>query len=189
GLWREAYRCGLHEAEDVLVETNDVDLINLHPGPRFPLMDRWQKRLLFRRLFPRLASVNPGLQRVRLSHDYDLFVVVCQNPWDLLYINAIDGWKERCKVSVCWLDELWAVNMLTRHDVLGGLRNFDHVFLACQGMVDPLSDFLNRPCHFLPAGNATVRFSPLPNPPARSIDLCSIGRRWGGIHQALLRAA
>ena len=26
---------------------------------------------------------------------------------DLLYLNAIDGWKETCRTSVCWFDELW----------------------------------------------------------------------------------
>jgi hypothetical protein len=133
--------------------------------------------------------VNPGLRRVRPTRDYNLFVALCQNAWDLLYINAIDGWKERCKVSVCWLDELWATDMSTRRHVLHGLRNFDHVFLSCQGMIGPLSDFLGKPSHFLPAGNDTIRFSPLPDPPVRSIDVYSIGRRWEGIHQALLGAA
>jgi hypothetical protein len=188
-IWREAYRCGLYEAQDVLVETNDVDLIDLQPGPRFRLRDRLQKSLLFRGLCPSLGSANPGLRRVRLTQDYDLFVAVCQNAWDLLYINAIDGWKERCKVSACWLDELWATDLSTRRDVLRRLRNFDHVFLSCQGMIGPLSDFLKHPCHFLPAGNDTIRFSPLPHPPVRSIDVYTIGRRWEGIHQALLGAA
>jgi hypothetical protein len=56
-------------------------------------------------------------------------------------------------------------------------------------MVGPLSDFLKQPCHFLPAGIDTIRFSPLPHLPARSIDIYAIGRRWEGIHKALLRAA
>ena len=37
-------------------------------------------------------------------------------------------------------------------------------------------------------GLDTIRFSPFPNPPDRSIDVYSIGRRWEGVHQALLRA-
>ena len=73
-------------------------------------------------------------------------------------------------------------------DVLRGLRRFDHVFVNSQGTVGALSDFLNRQCHPLPGGTDTIRFSPFPNPPDRSIDVYSIGRRWEGIHQALLRA-
>jgi hypothetical protein len=56
-------------------------------------------------------------------------------------------------------------------------------------MVDPLSDFLNQRCYFLPAGTNTIRFTPFPRPPVRSIDVYAIGRRWEGIHQALLGAA
>jgi spore maturation protein CgeB len=185
---REVFRCGLYEAQDVLAETNDVDLIDFQPGPQFRRRDLWHRRLLFRGLFPSLARTNPGLQKVRLTQDYDLFVALCQNTWDLMYLNAIEGWKERCRVSVCWVDELWASSIPTRRELTRGLCNFDHVFIACQGMVDRLSDFLGKRCHFLPAATDTIRFSPLPNPPARSIDVYGIGRRWEGIHQALLGA-
>jgi hypothetical protein len=106
-----------------------------------------------------------------------------------MYINAVDGWKERCRVTVCWLDELWARHISVSRDLLRGLRDFDYVFVSCQGMVGPLSDFLKQSCHFLPAGIDTIRFSPFPRPPTRSIDVYSIGRRWEGIHQALLGAA
>jgi hypothetical protein len=106
-----------------------------------------------------------------------------------MYINAIDGWKERCKVTVCWLDELWARHLSITRDLLRRLRDFDNVFVSCQGMVGPLSDFIGRSCHFLPAGTDTIRFSPFPHPPARSIDVYAIGRRWEGIHQSLLAAS
>ena len=79
-ILRQAFRCGLYEAQDVLVATNDVDLIDLQPGPLFRLRELWQKRLLWRGVLPGLASVNPGLQRVRLTQDYDLFIAVCQRP-------------------------------------------------------------------------------------------------------------
>jgi hypothetical protein len=187
-LWREAFQCGLYEAQDVLTETNDVDMYDLHAGWGFRFKDRWQRRLLFRGVSPSLVYFNPGLQRIRLSRDYDLFIAVCQNAWDLLYVNAVDGWKERCKVSVCWLGEVWAADIPSHRDLLRGLRRFDYVFVNSQGTVGPLSDFLQRQCHPLPTGIDTLRFSPLPNPPDRSIDVYSIGRRWEGVHQALLRA-
>ena len=186
---REAFRCSLYEAQDVLAETNDVDLIDLQPGPQFRRRDLWHRRLLFRGWLPSLARTNPGLQTVRLTQDYDLFIASCQNTWDLMYLNAIEGWKDRCKVSICWVDEIWASNIPTRRELTRGLRNFDHVFISCQSMVGPLSDFLDKQCHFLPAGTDTLRFTPLPNPPARAIDVYGIGRRWENIHRALLGAA
>lgn len=185
---REVFQGGLYEAQDVLAETDNVDLIDLQTGRGFRLRDRWQRRLLFRGVFPSLAYVNPGLQRVQLAQDYDLFIAVCNNSWDLMYVNAIEGWKERCKTSVCWLDEIWAADIPACRDLLRGLRRFDHVFLNSLSTVGPLSDFLNRQCHPLPAGIDTIRFSPFPNPPDRSIDVYSIGRRWEGVHRALLRA-
>jgi hypothetical protein len=41
----------------------------------------------------------------------------------------------------------------------------------------------------MPGGTDTFRFSPYPNPPARVIDVYSIGRRLEGIHRALYGAA
>lgn len=158
---REAFQTGLYEAQDVLAETGDADLIDLQPGPGFRARDRWQRRLLFRGLTQGLTGVNPGLQRVRLTRDYDLFVAFCQNFWDLLYINAIDGWQDRCKTSVCWLAELWASDIQICAPLLRRLRMFDHVFVNSQGTVAPLSDFLERQCHRLATGIDAARFSPL----------------------------
>jgi Glycosyl transferases group 1 len=187
-LWREAFQCGLYEAQDVLTETNDVDMFDLQAGWGFRFKDRWQRRLLFRGVSPSLVYLNPGLQRIRLRQDYDLFIAICQNAWDLLYVNAVDKWKERCKVSVCWLGEVWAADIPSHRDLLRGLQRFDYVFVNSQGTVGPLSDFLQRQCHPLPTGIDTLRFSPFPSPPDRPIDVYSIGRRWEGVHQALLRA-
>ena len=189
GIWREAFQSGLYEGQDVLAETCDVDLLELQPGRGFQARDRWLRRLLFRGLSPGLTTMNPGLQKVHLRRDYDLFIAVCQNFWDLLYINAIEGWQDRCKTSVCWLGEIWISDLAACPSLLRKLQRFDHIFLNNQGTVEPLSRFLDRQCYLLPTATDTVRFSPFPTPPERSIDVYSIGRRWEGIHNALLQAA
>ena len=44
---RNAFRCGIwYEAEDVLADCADVDLLYLEPGKRFQLRSRLQWRLL-----------------------------------------------------------------------------------------------------------------------------------------------
>ncbi len=88
---RRAYQCSLYEAQDVLCEIDDVDLLRLEPGHGFRFRESWHRRLTYRDVSNTLVYLNPGLKPVRLTQDYDLFVAVCQNHWDLLYMNAVDG--------------------------------------------------------------------------------------------------
>ncbi len=186
---RRAYQCSLYEAQDVLVDVDDVDLILLEPGRAFRFKEGWQRRLLYRDFARPLVHVNPGLRRVALKQDYDLFVAVCQNHWDLLYINAIDGWKDRCRTSVCWIDEIWAADIPLCGNWLHALTKFDHVFVGFRGTVEPLSKAIGKPCRWLPGAVDALRFSPYPEPPPRVIDVYSLGRRWEGIDQASLKSA
>ena len=189
GFTKKAFQCSMYEAQDVLCETTDVDLVHMKPRARagFEFCQRWQRRLLYRDISKRLVFANPGLERVRITRNYDLFVAVCQNYWDLLYLNTVEGWKDRCRTSVCWLDELWAVDIPHSQYWLHALNQFDHVFLGCAGTVEALSAALGRPCHWIGAGVDALRFSPYPHPPARIVDVYSIGRGVKAIQEALQR--
>lgn len=183
-LSQMAFQCGRYEAQDVLVESEDVDLIQLAPRDGFRWKQEWQRRLLYHDFSKRLAFVNPGIQRVRLKKDYDLFLVVCQTYWDLLHANAIEGWEDHCKTSLCWIDELWAAAVPSYKYWLPSLRRFDHVVLGMQGSVNAVGKVMGRPCHYVPGGVDAMRFSPYPNPPERVVDVYSIGRRCEGVHRA-----
>jgi len=91
GFARNAFRCGMYEAEDVFAECADVDLLYLEPGKRFQLRSRLQWRLLYKDISRRLAYANPGLQPVQLSKDYDLFMLVCPIYSDPLYVMRFGG--------------------------------------------------------------------------------------------------
>jgi len=184
-----AFQCPLYEAQDVLIATDDVDLICPKPAWGFEFKQSWQRRLLYRDITRRLIFQNLGLREIPLNREYDLFIAVCQNYWDILYINAIAGWKDSCKSSVCWLDELWSAELPRFKYWLHALKQFDHIFVGSKETAAQLSRVLDRTCHWLPGGVDTLRFSPYPRPPTRSIDVYSIGRRWHGVHQALRRAA
>src|SRR5262245_2487553 len=186
---RMAFQCGLLEAQDVLAECDDVDLICLQAEPGFHRKQRWLRRLMYRDVTRRLAFMNPGLQRVRLTQDYDLLVIMCPSYWDFLYVNAIDGWKDHCRTSICWVDELWAADLPHYTYWLPALRRFDHVVVGLHGTLAPLSDVLERRCHYVPGAVDALRFSPHPNHPDRVIDVYSVGRRLEGVHQALLKLA
>jgi hypothetical protein len=184
-----AFQCGQLEAQDVLAECDDVDLIRLEAESSFPWKLRWLRRLMYRDISRRLAFVNPGLKRVKLTKDYDLLIVMCQGYWDFLYVNAVDGWKDHCKTSICWIDELYAADLPLFKHWLPSLRRFDHIVVGMHGTAAPLSEALGRRCHYVPGGVDTFRFSPYPCPPERVIDVYSVGRKREGIHQVLLKLA
>ena len=188
-ICKQVFHCSLYEAEDVLVETNDVDLICLEPDAGFRWRNRWLNRLAFRDVSERLVLANPGVRSIRLTRDYDLFVAVCQSYEDLLYVNGVEGWKNRCKTSVCWIDEVWADSIHKYRHWMSALRKFDHVFVGLRGSVGPLSQAIGRPCHWVPGAVDTLLFTPHLSPPARVIDVFGIGRRHEGVHQALRKMA
>ena len=185
---KKAFHAGIYEGQDVLVDVDDVDLISLQPGRGFEHRDKWFRKLLFRDPTSTFTLRNPGLCKVKLTREYDLFLAVCQNYWDLIYVNAVDGWKDKCRVSACWIDEMWIADLPEVKILRDALDRFDYLFLSCRGTVEPLSKALGRQCYWLPGAVDTARFSPYPNPPERVIDVYSIGRRWEGIHNVLREA-
>jgi hypothetical protein len=186
---RAAFQCGQLEAQDVLDECGEADLVCLEAERSFRHKQPWLRRLMYRDVTRTLAYANPGVQGVTLTGQYDLFVVMCQTYWDFLYVNAIKGWEEHCKASLCWMDELWAASLGAYRYWLPSLKRFDHVVVGMQGTVTPLSEVLGKQCHYVPGGVDALRFSPGSNPPERVIDVYSMGRRWDGVHQALLKQA
>jgi Glycosyl transferases group 1 len=186
---KNAYRCGLYEAQDVLVEIDDVDLIHLDMGWGAWVDEYWLRTPLYHDRFSKLIYRNPGLRRVRLTKDYDIFIAVCATFEDLPYINAIERWRDHCKIGVCWLDELWMSGIPNYKYWLPALNQFDYVFVGTKGTVSTLSHAADRSCFWLPGGVDALRFSPFSHPTPRIVDVYSIGRRYEGIHREMLRAA
>jgi len=186
---KNVYRSGLYEAQDVLVEIDDVDLIRLDVTWGAWVNEYWLRTPLYHDVSSKLIFANPGLRRVQLSKDYDVFIAVCATFWDLPYINAIERWRDHCKIGVCWIDELWVSNIPDYKYWLPALGQFDYVFVGYRGTVSALSHAANRTCFWLPGGVDALRFSPFSHPAARVVDVYSIGRRYEGIHHEMLKAA
>jgi hypothetical protein len=187
GFAQEAFRYGWYEAEDIISNSDDVDLIHVEPGKWFHFIWEWHRRLLWRDVSRRLAYVNPGLRTIRLTKQYDLLFFHCQSWWELFYLNAIQNWKDHCKTSVCWIDEIWVSEVPAYKYWIPSLARFDHVILGYADTVKPVSEAIGRPCHYVPGAVDALRFTPYPRPPARVIDAYSIGHRWEPIHQSLLK--
>jgi hypothetical protein len=135
------------------------------------------------------AGLNPGLQVQSLEKDYDVFAFVCMHPSDLIYLNSLKGWKERSKIKVCYMVEFYAGWLKEYAFHLGLLADFDHVMLCFGGSVDAVHGLIGKPVHHVALAVDALRFTPFPNPPARVVDVYSMGRRSEPIHQALLKMA
>jgi len=178
------YRCYLAEFEDLICKMDSVNLLLPKPNKWFQYGTRIAQRLAG----DYAIAFNPGIPREKINEDYELFFAFCQFPRDLLHIESIEGWKDRCKTSVCWLSEIWVSQFhKCRYYLKKILSKFDYVILHWSGSVKPLNDFIGDRAIFLPLGIDAVLFCPYPEPPHRFIDIYSIGRRSEGSHRALIK--
>ncbi len=185
----QAAWCSNYEFEDVIRQVDEVDVVELEPAGAFHLRQRIAHGLAWRNWHPALSRINPGVRPVEVRRDYELFVFVCMNVFDLLYLNAIRGWRERCRTKICFMVEFYAGAADRYVDQLRLLADFDHVIQSFSGTVAAVGQAIGKPCHHLPLAADAVRFTPYPEPPARVIDVLSMGRRSDPVHRALLRLA
>jgi hypothetical protein len=179
------FRLSLYELENVICEVDAVDMVAPRATGSFPYRSR---------LATRLASdvhvgINPGLEPVRVDREYELFVSIVHFPRDLLYLKHLHGWKDRCRASVCYVNEVWLPDIARIPYYLRVLSEFDYVLLQQSGSIKPLSDAIQKPCSYLPAGIDAQLFCPYPALPDRVIDVYSIGRRSEVSHKVLKNMA
>lgn len=183
-LLRQFYRCANYEFEDIICATDAVDVIAPTPSRTNTGARRWRNRLAYR--LPRIPF-DPGIEPVRIEGSYDLFLTTCEFISDLETFDVVSDWKKQSRVSACYLTEFWVSAIPKYRRLLRTLAEFDHIFVNCAATAEPLSAALGRPCHFLLPGVDAIRFCPGPTPPARVIDVYSMGRRAPAMHQELLR--
>ena len=184
---KQAFRVGLWEAQQVLATCAEVDLVELEASRGFAWKERQLHTLIYHDRSRKLSSLNPGLRRVRLTRDYDVFIMVCPLWLDVWYANCVERWWDHCQTSICWIDEMWAHEVPKLRYWLPVLSRFDHIFVGVGGTGPVLAEALNRECHQIFGAVDTLRFTPLPRAPGRVIDVHSIGRRVQPIHQELLK--
>lgn len=181
---RLPFRCAHFEFEDVIAQIDSVDIL----APRFDVSSR--RHAIAKQIAYHVPlALNPGIQSTRYETDYDLFLAICGDPTDLLRVNSLGNWRDKCRKAVCLIDELWVKQMGPYRNYLRMLEKFDHVFLYYSNSVEPLRRRIGPKCTYLPPGVDTIRLCPYPNPPERVVDIYSIGRRSATTHQALLAMA
>jgi len=184
-----AGRSFLFELEYCVCDFEQVDVI----APKNPptILNKITKRIS-RYTFDSLGkelNIAQISNQFSLDQECDLFLFICEYSWELFYLNYIKDWRKKCRKAVCWLDELYEIEVDTvKYDLLA-LKDFDYVFMNLNSSVKKVADIIQRPCSYMPPGIDAIKFCPYPLQPKKSIDVCSIGRRPASIHESLLNLA
>lgn len=181
-------RCFEYENEDVIARIDDVDLIAGGLRPReIPKLFHPALRTMHRALGTVVNRVGvPEAHHV--EREYELFFFHVESSLSLPYLRAIRGWRERCGIAVCRIEELW-LESLQFPEEFRALREFDTVFVGCRASVEPLQEVIGKPVVYAPPATDTLRFCPWPDPAERTLDVYSMGRRAPRTHEELYRHA
>ena len=177
-----------YEFGDVVQEVTGADCIEVGDRQALELSRRVYKLVRLSTNSVRLgraAAPRPSL--IRLKRDYQLFMPIFNHPYELYALASVPEWRSRCRFAACWINEVW-VHMLPAY-LLELLAQFDQIYLATGNSVAEVGRIVGRPCNQLPMAADVLRFSSWPDPPARCIDVCNIGRRSEITHAALVKLA
>jgi hypothetical protein len=176
------WRCSFHEFEELLQKIDAVDLV----APKPTAWYKHGKSLALRLGEHFKRPLNPGIPEIKVDREYDLFFTICEKPSELLNVNALKGWKDHCRTSICLVTEFYAWEIPDYKSCLEILSMFDHV-LFMFSLNEPFQRIIGGRGRYMPAGIDALVFCPYPEQPVRSIDVLSIGRRSEKTHEALLK--
>jgi hypothetical protein len=179
-----------YEMEDVIAEVDAVRMVAPQAIPRPPMLELGRRAVDIARL--RLGRLQlPEVQNVEVTLDgeYDLFFAVFHFPYQLEYLHRMRGWRERCRKAVAFVVEFWSPEVAPYTRYVEMLAQFDRVFVFNPTVIDPIARITGRAPGYLPAGVDAIRFSPWPDPPERTIDVLSYGRRSKTTHDQLAAMA
>lgn len=182
----------IYEFEDLLTDLESAQLYC--PGDEFAfpfdLARKVYRTAKYAGCSDRLAAkIAPFPQDLVLDREYDLLFAVLDNPWQMHLLESIKGWRDKCRKTACFIAEMWMPDLSNWRLAKEPWDDFDHVFLGVTQCIDGLSKLVKPPLTYIPPAVDTLRFSPYPNPPQRSIDVSYVGRRSPIIHDALIARA
>lgn len=177
-----------YEFEDVITGVTAADRVDVGTPEALNWSRRFFKYIGLPRSARRGMAAFPGWHsQIRLERDYELFLPVFNEPYEVFALAAIPGWRKHCRLAACFLSELWLSDF--PQYLLELLAPFDHIFLGVRHPVDAVARLTGRPCSYLPIAADVPRFVPRADSPDRPIDFCNIGRRSAVTHQRLLQLA
>lgn len=182
-IYHNHYRCANYEFEDIVGDIDSVEILAPRPNKRFKYGTGFAQRMAVHSGI----IFNPGIPKIKIKKNYDLFFAVCTFPRDLLQLSAVEGWREQCGKAICWLNEIWISEIRKYECYLRILAQFDSVMVNCSQTVDGVNAVIGGKCFFAAPGIDAILFSPYPEAPQRVIDVYSIGRRSPVTHEKIIR--
>ena len=186
---------GAMDAVDVIAPADTPDPAHADTSVQNAIRTLWRLAAkLLRRLSAKLEGMLPltGLRRLPsgLARNYELLFVSTQSAVDLYNVGPCAMWRSTARVSMCYIDEIYAPDVAALGSLLKILKRFDHILVAQRGTVEALAEATGRPCHYLAPSTDTLKFCPYPGAPERVIDFYAMGcRHPPETQKALLRMA
>ncbi len=183
------YNSCLYEFEDLIAEVDDVDIIEI---AAVNTIEDFSYRLVKKSAgyIAPITQVKPPLNpTIDLEQEYDILFFIVDFPHSILHINLINHWRQKSKIAVCYVIELWKTELKKFNNYLKFLKNFDYIFLGHSQIVEQVQKITNKPCAYLAPACDTLKFRPHSPNSIRAIDMCSMGRRSNVTHQKLLDLA
>jgi hypothetical protein len=185
GFRFQVANCCIYEFEDLLCGLESADLYV--PSREFNLANKVYRATKYLSRSDRFCSqIVPFPRQLTLNQKYDLLFAVFDNPWQMHLLETIQGWQDKFRHRACYIAEMWEPDLHNWRLLQEPFGNFDRIFLGVTNCVAGLQQKIKRPVSYIPPAVDTLRFSPYPNPPQRSIDVCYVGRRSPLIHESLL---
>ena len=190
GFRFQAANCCIYELEDLLIDLGSAELYTPTPDLGHDLGCKVYRGVKYFGGSDEIAAkVAPFPKELVLEQEYDLLFAVLDNPFQFHLLESIKGWREKCRHTACFITEMWKPDLKLTRLFREPWSNFDHVFLGVTQCVEGLSKLIDPPVTYVPPAVDTLRFSPYPNPPQRSINVSYVGRRSPNIHDALVERA
>jgi hypothetical protein len=192
GFRFQVANCCIYEFEDLLI---DLESAQLHcPGNEYAHPFDSARKIYRTAKYAgwddlAAAKISPFPRELVLEQEYDLLFAVLDNPWQMHLLETIKGWRDKCHKTACFIAEMWLPDLKNWRLAKEPWDDFDHVFLGVTQCIEGLRKLVKPPLTYIPPAVDTLRFSPYPNPPQRSINVSYVGRRSPIIHDALIKNA
>src|SRR5215467_13202074 len=140
--------CAQYEFEDVIASVAPTDMAILGSLERVELSRKAYKLVRYLSGSARLSeSIAPKFASFRLEKDYELFLPIFNHLGQVFAIRALPDWRKRCRRAACVINEIWD---LPGDYLLETLRQFDHIFIGSEHMVEQVARKIGRPCTYSP---------------------------------------
>lgn len=146
------------------------------------------RRLMSKSLDAAGLTKLPSIRPVRIKERFDLMFFACAFPSDLADLRNFLGWQECARRRVAFIMETWSNLLPKQRQYLRCLDDFDHVFVLNASSIKVLQEYTRAPLSFLPLAADCLTAAPSMNPPQRTVDVFSMGRRAPAVHEQLVRA-